>query len=65
MNLYRSVLFASTEFIECTRETMTFLYETENKRTRVEEYNKVWDCFQYHIFSLVFFSTNHRLENME
>ena len=55
MNLYRLVQFKSTEFITCTRETMTLLYETENKWTRIGEYNKVWHCFRHHISSLLFF----------
>ena len=55
MNLYRLVQFKSTEFITCTRETMTLLYETENKWTRIGEYNKVWHCFRHHISSLLLF----------
>ena len=62
MNLYGLVLFVSTEFIACSRETMTLLYETENKWKRIDEYNNVWDCFRYHIF-LLFFSTNNRPDN--
>ena len=59
MNLYRSGIFLSTEFIACKRDTMTFLYETENKRTRMGEYDKVWDCFRHYIFSLLFFFHQH------
>ena len=65
MNLYRLVLFVSTEFIACTRETMTLLYETENKWARIGEYNKVWDCLRHHFFYLFFFppTTGLKTEN--
>ena len=63
MNLYTLVVFLSTQFIACKRETMTLLYGTENKRTGKGEYKKLWVCFRNHIFSSLFFSTNHRPKN--
>ena len=63
MKFYRLVVFLSTEFIACKRETMTLLHEIENKRTRIGDYKKVCDCFRHHIVSLLFFSTSHRPEN--
>ena len=58
---YRLVLLVSNEFIACTQETRTLSCETENKWTRIGEYNKVWDCFRH----CVFFLTNDRPENTE
>ena len=55
MNLYRLVVFVTTEFIACKQEIVTLLYETENKWTRIGEYNKTWDCIRHLIFYLFFF----------
>ena len=62
---YKLVFLVSTEFIACKQETRTLFYETENKWTRIGEYNKVLNCFRHQNFSSLFFSTTHRPENMK
>ena len=56
INLYRLVLFVSIELIACARETKTLLYETENKWTRICEYNKLLSLFSAPYFFLINFT---------